>query len=105
MADKFENYDEEIEDLDSVITLADEDGNETEFEFLDMIEYRDRQFVVLLPTDAAGDSGEVVILEVKDCGAGNESYYGVDDENTLMSVFRIFRERFKDILGSLDGVD
>ncbi|MBQ7549339.1 MAG: DUF1292 domain-containing protein [Clostridia bacterium] len=105
MADKLENYDGEIEDLDSLVTLTDEDGKETEFEFLDLIEYRDRQFVVLLPTDETGDSGEVVILEVKDYGSKNESYYGVDDENTLMSVFRIFRERFKEILGSLDGVD
>ena len=46
-----------------------------------------------------------VILEVKDYGSKNESYYGVDDEKTLMAVFRLFRERFKDILGSLDSDD
>lgn len=45
-------------DEDNIITLNDENGNEVEFEFLDLIPYRQNEYVVLLPI---GDSdGQVV---------------------------------------------
>ena len=40
-------------DEDNIITLNDENGNEVEFEFLDLIPYRQNEYVVLLPI---GDS-------------------------------------------------
>lgn len=50
-------------DEDNIITLNDENGNEVEFEFLDLIPYRQNEYVVLLPI---GDSdGQVVILQLK----------------------------------------
>ena len=50
-------------DEDNIITLNDENGNEVEFEFLDLIPYRQNEYVVLLPI---GDSdGQVVILTMK----------------------------------------
>lgn len=36
-------------DEDNIITLNDENGNEVEFEFLDLIPYRQNEYVVLLP--------------------------------------------------------
>ena len=39
----------EGEELDNIIVLNDEDGNEVEFEFLDLIEYEGEEYVVLLP--------------------------------------------------------
>ena len=51
-------------DEDNIITLNDENGNEVEFEFLDLIPYRQNEYVVLLPI---GDSdGQVVILQLKE---------------------------------------
>lgn len=35
-------------DEDNIITLNDENGNEVEFEFLDLIPYRQNEYVVLL---------------------------------------------------------
>lgn len=37
----------EGEELDNIIILNDEDGNEVEFEFLDLIEYEGEEYVVL----------------------------------------------------------
>ena len=34
-------------DEDNIITLNDENGNEVEFEFLDLIPYRQNEYVVL----------------------------------------------------------
>ena len=41
-----ENY--EGEDLDNVVILNDEEGNEVRFEFLDLVELEDEEYVVLL---------------------------------------------------------
>jgi len=85
------------EELDNIIVLNDEDGNETEFEFLDLIEYEGEEYVVLLPVEETDDAGEVVILKLEDTESEDEeSYVSVDDEETLNKVFEIFKEKFKD---------
>ena len=56
----------ENEEMDNIIVLNDEEGNEVEFEFLDLIEYEGEEYVVLLPAEETDDAGEVVILQVED---------------------------------------
>ena len=36
---------------DNIIILTDENGNECAFEFLDLIQYHDNEYVVFLPHD------------------------------------------------------
>lgn len=94
------------EELDNVIVLNDEDGNEVNFEFLDLIELEGEEYVVLLPMSDEGeeDEGEVVILKVEDTDeeSEEESYVSVDDEDTLNKVFQIFKEKFKDEFNFVD---
>lgn len=94
------------EELDNVIVLNDEDGNEVSFEFLDLIELEGEEYVVLLPMSEEGeeDDGEVVILKVEDTDedSDEESYVSVDDESTLNEVFEIFKEKFKDEFNFVD---
>lgn len=79
---------------DNIITLNDENGNEVEFEFLDLIPYRQNEYVVLLPI---GDSdGQVVILQLKEIDDETEEYVGVENEFVLETVFALFKERNKD---------
>ena len=97
----FENN--EMEELDNIIVLNDEDGNEVQFEFLDLIEYEEEEYVVLLPMEESeDDAGEVVILKVEDTEAEEESYVSVDDEETLNTVFEMFKEKFKDEFNFID---
>ena len=95
------------EELSNIIILNDENGNEVQFEFLDLIEYDSEEFVVLLPILEEGeeDDGEVVILKVDDSeeNADEESYVSVDDEETLTAVFEIFKEKFKEEFNFTDG--
>lgn len=58
----------EGEDLDNIVILNDEDGNEVKFEFLDLVELDDEEYVILLPVidDGVEEEGEVVILKVED---------------------------------------
>ena len=96
----------DAEEIDNIVILNDEDGNEVEFEFLDLIEFEGEQYVVLLPTDESNnedDAGEVVILKLEDSESEDEeSYVSVDDEATLNSVFEIFKEKFKDEFNFID---
>ena len=86
---------ENMEELDNIVVLNDENGEEVKFEFLDVIEYESEQYVVLLPADDE-DNDEVVILKIEDTENEEESYVSVDDEATLNAVFNIFKEKFKD---------
>lgn len=97
--------DENMEEVDNTIILNDENGNEVRFEFLDLIEYNNEEYVVLLPAETEEDEdGEVVILRLEDTDeeAQEESYVSVDDEETLMAVFDIFKEKFKDEFDFID---
>ena len=94
------------EELDNIIVLNDENGEEVPFEFLDLIELDGEEYVVLLPAGEEMDeeeAGEVVILKVEDSeNEEEESYVSVDDEDTLNRVFEIFKEKFKDEFNFLD---
>ena len=79
---------------DNLVTLLDEDGNEVQFEFLDLEQYQEKEYVILLP---AGDTdGEVVILQVEELDDENEAYIGVDDPDVLEAVFARFKAKFSD---------
>ncbi len=99
-----ENF--EGEELDNIVILNDEDGNEVKFEFLDLVELDDEEYVVLLPVTEEGeeDEGEVVILKIEDTDddSEEESYVGVEDEEILNKVFDIFKEKFKDDFDFVD---
>jgi len=97
------NEDINNEELDNIIVLNDEEGNEAEFEFLDLIEYDGEEYVVLLPVEESDDAGEVVILKLEDTESEDEeSYVSVDDEEVLNKVFEIFKEKFKDDFNFVD---
>ena len=95
------------EELDNIVILNDENGEEVKFEFLDVVELDDEEYVVLLPVSEEDEEeeGEVVILKIEDNDDENseqESYIGVEDEEILNKVFEIFKEKFKDDFDFVD---
>lgn len=88
------------EEESSIISLTDENGEETEFEYLDCIEYNGKEYLVLIPAEE--DANEIVILEVEPVDEENENYLAVDDEATLDAVYEIFKERYKDLINFED---
>ena len=98
--------DENLED-ENIVILNDEEGNEVKFEFLDLIELDNEEYVVLLPIneDEEETEGEVVILKLEDADdpdAEEESYVSVEDESVLNKVFEMFKEKFKDDFDFVD---
>ena len=79
----------------SILTLTDENGVDTTFEYLDCIEYEGVEYLVLMPE--GDESGEIVILEVEPVDEELENYLAVEDQETLDAVYGIFKERFKDV--------
>ena len=83
-----------LQEDESILTLTDENGVETEFEYLDCIEYEGKEYLVLLPME----SDEIVILEVEPVDEENENYIAVESEDTLDAVYEIFKARYQDVL-------
>ena len=85
----------------NVLTLTDENGVDTEFEYLDVIEYQGKEYLFLAPLDEDESDG-IVILEIEPVDEENENYIAVEDEAVLAAVYELFKERYKDILTFAD---
>ncbi len=99
MAKKNKNQNEVPE---SIVVLSDEMGNEVEFQVLDVIELEDTDYVVLLPLEPDEETeGNVVILQVEtiDDDSGEETFVGIEDEETINAVFEIFKARLVEEFG------
>ena len=92
MADN-ENILEEMENEGALITLTDDEGNEVEFEFLDVIEYDGDDYIVLIENDV--DADEVVILKIIALDEETEEYVSIDDEEILQTVFDMFKKKYE----------
>ena len=88
--ENIELYEEEV----NILTLTDENGEETKFEYLDAVEYLGKEYLVLMPAE----STEIVILEVQPVDEEMENYISVQDEAIMDAVFEIFKERYGDVL-------
>ncbi len=84
------------EEESNILTFVDENGEEVTFEYMDCIEYQDKEYLALLPVDE--NSAEVVILEIETVDDENENYLTVEDDSTLEAVYAIFKDHYKDIL-------
>ncbi|MDA3846382.1 MAG: DUF1292 domain-containing protein [Vallitaleaceae bacterium] len=85
-----------MSEQDNIIILTAEDGTEVEFEFLDLVPYEGKEYIVMLSADVDSDEdGEVVILELSNHDEVEE-YRPVMDEDVLKKVFDIFKERMSD---------
>jgi len=85
---------EEFDELDNIVVLTDEEGNDVEFEFLDVVQVDDKEYVILLPVEEM-EKGEVVIFRIEGDGE-EESYIGLEDEAEAEKVFNAFKEKAKD---------
>ena len=82
------------EEETNILTLTDENGQDVNFEYLDCIDYQDKEYLVLMPEG----EDEIVIMEIEPVDEENENYLAVEDEAVLDAVYGIFKEKFKDVL-------
>lgn len=95
MSENMEKNIEMDEENDNFITLTDDNGEDVSFEVLDVINYKEREFAVLLPFEDTDD--EVVILEIIPSeDEESDEFISVDDDALIEEVFAIFLERSED---------
>ena len=84
---------EEMENQGTLITLEDEEGNEVEFEFLDIVEHEGNEYIVLIENDENAD--EVVILKVNVIDEETEEYISIENDALLDTVFEKFKKKYE----------
>jgi len=95
--DECPNFDscEEFND-ENLIILNDDEGNQTVFELLDTIEYKEEYYIVLYPLEE-DDCTEVVILKVRMDENDEEVYDSIEDDDLIEKLFEMFKERNADL--------
>ncbi len=93
MSNNNEEMMQNLENDGTLITLTDDEGNEIEFEFLDVIEYDGDEYIVLIENDE--DADEVVILKINALDEETEEYVSIDDEEVLQTVFDMFKQKYE----------
>ena len=84
-----------LQEEESILSLTDENGEETQFEYMDCVELDGTEYLVLSPVE---DPGQIVILQIVPVDEENENYISVEDEAVLDQIYAIFKERYKDVL-------
>ena len=84
------------EEQSNILTLTDENGVDVDFEYLDCIDYKGKEYLILMPSEEG--SSEILILEIEPVDDENENYLSVSDEAVLDAVYSIFKDRYKDVL-------
>ena len=84
------------------IVFEDEQGEQSELEFLGLIIHQDRRYGCFFPVseDApAGSSGEIVVLEVTELDEDDQpaAFELVEDESIATEAYEVFREATKDL--------
>lgn len=92
-----------------LLTLVDDEGNEHEFEVLDVIDNEDGCFYALLPTfsdpqDQVEAEGTYYIFESIE-EDGEQQLAEVDDEALLDRLAKQFESRFEELYGDEDAED
>ena len=82
-------------EIDNIISLKDELGNNVNFEFLDLICYEGEKFIILL-TETEEHIGEIAILRFESIDGDNLCFVSVEDKYIHDSVFKIFKEQWKE---------
>ncbi|SHF02310.1 Protein of unknown function [Desulfofundulus australicus DSM 11792] len=85
-------------ELEEVITLVDEDGQEQDFEVIDIIHLDGSKYAVLLPVPevdagaADDEEGEAIILRFETDEEGNEILVDIEDDEEWEKVADYWEE-------------
>jgi len=82
-----------------IITLVDENGEEEDYEVIDIVEMEDAQYVVLLAVEENPDEaneGEVIILKFGKDDTGSDILVTIEDDEEWERVADAWEEKLVD---------
>lgn len=103
VTDMHNNPEMNEEDVEDVVVMTDDEGNEFLYDIAARIEKNDQEYVVLVPQDEEDD--EVVILKSILVDDETEELVPEEDEDITDAVFEEFKELFADEFNFTDGED
>ncbi len=94
------------QERDQIVTLTDDNGNETDFDMVLAFDYEGKRYAALLPIGEVEGVGEdeVVLLEMVDNG-DEVLFNSVESEVLLDELFELFLELFNKDLDEQDEED
>lgn len=75
-------------EMDNMITLLDDEGKEVECEVIDMFQFEEKEYIVLLPMDEE----DPYILRVDKDADGNEVFAVIEDDEEFEKVADAYDE-------------
>lgn len=90
MSDEKHNHNHENCDCENIIVLEDEEGNDHEFNIIDMLEIDGNRYAILMPMDQELD--EAIILKIETDENGEELLFEIEDDEEWETVARAWEE-------------
>ncbi|MBQ1270852.1 MAG: DUF1292 domain-containing protein [Clostridia bacterium] len=86
----------ENEEEDGIITLVDDEGNEVQFAYVDLVEYEGENYAIMLPIEDGEVLEEAVVMLVQENEDGSDELTGIEDEAIVNAVIDIYNERVEE---------
>lgn len=90
-----ENFNQDMDmDMENIVELVDEDGNDVRFEHLMTLEHKGGVYICLAPAEPMEDvaEDELVIMKIIQDDEGNDMYTTIESEDELNEVFEKYCE-------------
>jgi uncharacterized protein YrzB (UPF0473 family) len=81
---------------ENTIILVDEQGNELEFQIIDMLEIDEEEYAILLPKHRDGLAEEAIILKIGLDEDGEEILFEIEDDDEWHMVANIWRDSLEE---------
>lgn len=93
----------EEEYTDNIVVLTDDEGNDHEFEVLQIMELDDTEYAILLPLEGQeGEGDEAIILKIGVDENGDEVLFDIEDDEEWEMVAQAWQEGAEDWDGETD---
>ena len=89
-------------DINKVIVLSDDVGNEMEIEYIDSTDFEGERYALFMPLE--NDDDEVIIMKYDNVSKDYDSFIPVEDKRILEGVYEKLREKYAPQLKELDEV-
>ncbi len=87
-------------DINKVVVLSDDLGNEMEIEYIDSTDFEGERYALFLPLE--NDDDEVIIMKYDNVSKDYDSFIPVEDKRILEGVYEKLREKYAPQLKELD---
>ncbi len=87
-------------DINKVVVLSDDLGNEMEIEYIDSTDFEGERYALFMPLE--NDDDEVIIMKYDNVSKDYDSFIPVEDKRILEGVYEKLREKYAPQLKELD---